>query len=82
MRSAGVEEQGMFAKGLPGNLGDPTVSTSGSRRQRIEAPACGTDEEPANSNSPLPHDERQSVVPPGERKGARREGRWEVGALR
>src|SRR5437870_2038382 len=39
MRSAGVEEQGMFAQGLPWNLGDPAVSTSASRRQRIEAPA-------------------------------------------
>src|SRR6266498_2925309 len=37
-RSAGVEEQGMFVKGLPRNLGDPAVSTSVSRRQRIEAP--------------------------------------------
>jgi hypothetical protein len=57
------------------------VSTSGSRRQRIEAPARSTDEEPANSNSPPPHDEQQSVVPPGKRKRAGREGRWEVGAL-
>jgi len=64
MRSAGVGEQGMFAKGLPGNLGDPAVSTSVSRRQRIEAPACSTDEEPVNSNSPLPRDEQKSVVPP------------------
>ena len=54
----------MFAKGLPRNLGDPVVSTSGSRRQRMEAPACSTDEEPANSNSPLPRDEQKSVVPP------------------
>ena len=79
-RSAGAEERSMFAKGLPRNLGDPVVSTSASRRQRIEAPASSTDEEPANSNSPLPHDEQQSVVPPGERKRARRKGRWEVGA--
>ena len=27
MRSAGVEEQSMFAKGLPRNLGDPVVSS-------------------------------------------------------
>ena len=54
MQSAGVGEQSMFAKGLPRNLGDPAVSTSVSRRQRIEAPARRTDEEPANSNSPLP----------------------------
>src|SRR5437867_3275701 len=70
MRSAGVGEQSMFAKGLPGNLGDPVVSTIVRRRQRIEAPACSTDEEPVNSNSPLPRGEQKSVVPPERTKGS------------
>ena len=57
----------MFAKGLPRNLGDPAVSTSVRRRQMIEAPAQYR-RGAGNSNSPLPNDEQQSVVPPGERK--------------
>ena len=68
----------MFAKGLPRNLGDPIVSTSVSRRQRIEAPASAPDEGPVNGNSPLPRDEQQSVVPAGERK-ASGQG-WTVGS--
>ena len=66
----GSESRACSREGLPGNLGDPVVSTSVSRRQRIEAPASSSDEEPVNSNSPLPHDEQQSVVPPERTKGS------------
>jgi hypothetical protein len=59
----------MFAKGLPGNPGDPAVSTRASRRQRIEAPAQFR-RGAGNSNSPLPGDEQQCVVPPGRTKGS------------
>ena len=41
----------------------------------------GSEEEPANGNSPTPRGEQQSVVPLSERKGARWDGQREVGAL-
>jgi hypothetical protein len=54
VRSAGVEEQSMSRKDCPRNLGDPAASGAiearGLRHRR------STDEEPANSNSPLARD--------------------------
>jgi hypothetical protein len=71
---------GHVRTGVAGNLGDPAVSTRVSRRPRIEAPGQFR-RGAGNSNSRLPRDEQKSVVPPGERKGAGRDGRREVGAL-
>ena len=64
----GSKSRACSQRGCRGTWEIPHVSTSVSRRQRIEAPAHFR-RGAGNSNSPLPRDEQQSVVPPERTKG-------------
>jgi hypothetical protein len=65
----GSKSRACSHRGCRGTWEIPHVSPSVSRRQRIEAPALYR-RGAGNSNSPLPRDEQQSVVPPKRTKGS------------
>jgi hypothetical protein len=73
IRSAGAEEQSMFAKGLPRNLGDPACLHERGRRKRIEAPAQSR-KGAGKRHLPASHEPQQCVISPDERAVSRGKG--------